>query len=78
VAQRMLLLQEQLEAKERQLEQQGNTSANTMMVPILVSVCVRTCVFVSIRALRAQACKAHKNIRISLDQESGHRYRTQS
>jgi len=33
----MLLLQEQLEAKERQLEQQGNTSANTMMVPILVS-----------------------------------------
>jgi hypothetical protein len=52
VAQRMLLLQEQLEAKERQLEQQGNTSANTMMVPILVSVCVRTCVFVSIRVLR--------------------------
>ena len=52
VAQRMLLLQEQLEAKERQLDQQGNTPANTMMVPILVSVCVRTCVFVSIHVLR--------------------------
>ncbi len=52
MAQRMLLLKEQLQANDRQLEQQGNTSANTIMVPIMVSVCVRTCVFVSVRNLR--------------------------